>query len=80
MLDSGTHASFISESRANALKAKVFGNSISITPFGSSFSKKMKGVLSTVLNDAAYVDLHVFPEISKSEDPNAGKRQQIQAG
>ena len=79
MLDSGSQASFISESRANALKDKVFGNSISITPFGSSSSQKTKEVLSTVLNDAVHVDLHVVPTISnllesvinlKLADPN----------
>ena len=61
MLDSESQASFITESRVNAVKVKVLGNSISITPFGSSFSRKTKGVLSTVLNDAVHVNIHVVP-------------------
>ena len=69
MLDSGSQASFISECRANALKVKVLGDSISITPFGSSSSQKTKGVLSTVLNDAVHVDLHVVPKISNLVPP-----------
>ena len=69
MLDSGSQASFISESRANALKVKVLGDSISITPLGSSSSQKTKGVLSTVLNDAVHVDLHVVSKISNLVPP-----------
>ena len=69
MLDSGSQASFISESRANALKVKILGDSISITPFGSSSSQKTKGVLSTVLNDAVHVDLHVVSKISNLVPP-----------
>ena len=75
MLDSGSQASLISESRANAIKAMVLGNSISITSFWSSSSKN--GVLSTFPNDAVH-----FKSCSptKSEDPNAGKRQKSLSG
>ena len=73
MLDSGSQASFINESRANAMKSKIHGNTISITPFGSSSSQKSKGVLSTVLNEAVHVDLHIVPKISNLVPPQKVK-------
>ena len=64
LLDSGSQASFITETMAKALMVNIQKGQATITTLGSGQQQKTKGLLSTALNDDVKVNLHVIPRIT----------------
>ena len=64
LLDSGSQASFITESMATALMLRLRKGQVEITTLGASTTEKTKGMIVTKLNDAVPINLHVISRIT----------------
>ena len=64
LLDSGSQASFITESNAKALMLKVIRTQTPISPLGAAKAQKTLGILPTRINQAIDTSLHIIPKIT----------------
>ena len=64
LLDSGSQASFITANMANALMLSTRRSQATITTLGSTQTQKTCGILSTTINDAIDVNLHLITKIT----------------
>ena len=66
LLDSGSQASFITESMTKALMLRIQRSKTTISTLGSTKSQKALGFMSAKLNDVLDINLHVIPKITNA--------------
>ena len=66
LLDSGSQASFITESNAKALILKIIRKQTPISLLGAAKAQKTLVVLPTCLNQTVDTSLHIFPKTTNT--------------
>ena len=66
LLDSGSQASFITESNAKALMLKIAWTQTPISQLGAAKAQKTLGILPTCLNQTTDTSLHIIPKITNT--------------
>ena len=64
MLDSGSHASFITSDKTRALMLPTKKTSNTMTPLGAGTTQRVNQLLATKLNDSFNVNLFILPKIT----------------